>query len=262
MLAEPNVVKRVFDPYTQLMNQVSVRWVLGVGGALAMVAVLVWGLLENMESIALLAFGVGALFVYVAYTGQQITAFKAGGVEATLADAVTQTLRDPEVPETVKARISDHVQDVALPPPLRRATQQILSRQDQAMKYEADVGEALTRIGGAEWQVADGPNSGPFDFEVQRSRDGAIARVECKWSDEPPSTHQLTQWLRSLERVGPAGIGSLLVTSGKPPGTARHGVVTWGRPDDDDALLVAITNAFAVPQNQTSSDTPTAGLGE
>lgn len=230
------------------MKQVPVRWVLGVGGAAAMVAVLAWGLRENMESIALLAFGVGALFVYVAYTGQQITAFKAGGVEATLADAVTQTLRDPDVPEAVKARISDHVQDAALPPPLRRATQQILSRRDLAMKYEADVGEALTRIRGANWQVTAGAGSDPFDFTVLRSTDRAIVRVECRWSDEPPTTHQLTQWLRSLERLRSASIGTLLVVSEKPPGAARDGVVTWGGSDDDDALRVALTNAFAAPR--------------
>lgn len=227
------------------MKQVSGRLLLGVGGAVVMVAVLVWGLLEDTESIALLAFGVGALFVYVAYTGQQITAFKAGGVEATLADAVTQTLRDPDVPEAVKARISDHVQDAALPAPLRRATQQILTRRDLAMKYEADVAEALTRIGGTDWEVTHGAGSDPFDFTVLRSADGAMVCVECRWSDEPPTIHQLTQWLRSLERVGPVGNGTLLVTSAQPPGQARAGVVTWGRPDDDEALRVALNSAFA-----------------
>lgn len=234
--------------YPQSMENAGIRGFIGFLGAAAGGVAIWWGLSNRNETVMLAALGVGTLLLYLAYSGQQLTAFKAGGVEATLTKVVDEVVNNPDVPTKVKERVSYFVEDGRASAEARHDARIVLSNRRLAMNYENDVGEALARIGKAPkrgWGVRKEQAREFLDFQVTRKSDQMAVSVECRWSSDIPTERQLMNWQLDVQKHGQLGQGCVLVLAQQPPQAQGRGVVVWRDDSDDDRLAMEIEHAFA-----------------
>ncbi len=128
------------------------RWVAGLVGV-ASGAAGAWATFLDGSNVggAPLLIGVGAVFGYLALTGQRLTRLEAGGAKADLARtrrAIEVVAVDPQVPDETKAEIAEVIAEDrnALSPPALRALEGAVYARDVAFQYERGIRAAIQRV--------------------------------------------------------------------------------------------------------------------
>jgi hypothetical protein len=205
-----------------------------------------------------LLLGIGALFLYLALTGQRLIRLEAGGAKAELArtrraleEVVEDVIVDPDVPDQAKAEIAEDLKsaNVSLSRSARRAVDSVLSARERALRYEKSVHSAIYRLRPDLNVMSPSDDAAPFDLVVS---DGVrTVYVVLKWTsgDQFPLREVARVAERTQNNVAPV----LLVVNKPPllrpdglPGAIGDRVIlaVWGGQDDDSKLATVLDRLF------------------
>ncbi|WP_133785646.1 hypothetical protein [Kribbella sp. VKM Ac-2571] len=208
------------------------------GGAGA-VAVFVDG--SNVGGVPLLI-GVGALFGYLAVSGQRLSQVKVGNSEATFLGRI---LRDPSMSDEAKAEVAERLDDVPLPPGTQRAVDEVLDARAAADEYRLRATAAVERLAGGDIAARATLARPPQGWDLLLGTGEPVA-VEIKWRGRPQSPAEVTEMLRLTAENNVAALG-LIITNQPVPGGARFEPegelwlgVSWSSPADDANLADAL----------------------
>ncbi|TCC39487.1 hypothetical protein [Kribbella sindirgiensis] len=207
----------------------------GAGG----VAVFVDG--SNVGGVPLLI-GVGALFGYLAVSGQRLSQVKVGNSEASF---IGRILRDPTVSDEAKAEVAERLDEVPLPSGTQRAVNEILDARAAADAYRRQVIGAVERLAGAEITARATEDQPPRHWDLLLGSGDRIA-VEITWRGRPQTPDQVTEMLQMTAAHSFEAYG-LIITNQPVPGGARYEPqdelwlgVSWSSPADDVNLAAAL----------------------
>jgi hypothetical protein len=160
-----------------------------------------------------LLIGVGALFGYLALTGQRLTRLEAGGAKAQLARTkrvIERVATDPDVPEEIKEDLAEAVRDeqATVSAPTRRALNAAETRGQRARRYESEVELAILRCRPDLTVAATTLDRGP-DLIVSGGEDRRVPVVISFTDQEFITAPKLVRQLLAMKGLE----GGLLVTN-------------------------------------------------
>ncbi len=185
-----------------------------------------------------LLIGVGAVFAYLALTGQRLTRLEAGGASAQLARtrrAIEDIASNPEVPEEVKAEIAEAVDDadLRLSAPAVTSLRSAANSQRRASYYELSVQTAIARL--RPDLYASQPRT-YLGWDLILHGHGRTVPVEMKYVEgNYVPTHLLRRFVHRLN----GSEGRHLLVANRPP---LEGDLDRLRPLLEDRLVVATYN--------------------
>jgi hypothetical protein len=209
----------------------------GAGG----VAVFVDG--SNIGGVPLLI-GVGALFGYLAVSGQRLSQVKVGGNEASF---IGRILRDPSMSDAAKAEVAERLDDVALPAGTQRAVDEVRRAQMLAEEYRLAVTAAVERVAGGDIAARAELGRPPQDWDLLLRTDGGQAiGIEIKRRSRPVPATELTELLQLAATYSSTELGLIVINQPLAGGVRYDGdgklwlSVSWSSPADDGQLAAAI----------------------
>ncbi|WP_433008397.1 hypothetical protein [Kribbella sp. CA-294648] len=189
--------------------------------------------------------GIGALFGYIAISGQRLTRLKLGDNEAAFGRSFKRILKDPDISDYAKAEVAEHLDedDLPLPKSVKDVVHAVLEDRRQSMAYERDVSSALMRTVGSDRRIElDGTEFADGGVVFTGPESGVIG-IAVKWFEQPVDDVEFFRAVRPLGRISQFGI---LVTNQSCGESAFnfdvHGrsaewtIVTWRNPADDAEL--------------------------
>lgn len=204
------------------------------------------------EGGAPLLIGVGALFGYLALTGQRLTRLEAGGAKAELARTrrvIEDVITDPEVADEAKAEIVEAVseQHIALSSNARRVVDAVLDSRDAALRYERGVADAIGRLRPG-LTLMPVRSDGPVDFMLS---DGTLqVPVTIKLTSPPRGIGNFMLALanelmgREAQHLVVVNRPVLNLVKAFPILEGRLLVAVWNDETGDEALEAALAEIF------------------